>query len=608
MPRPNQTTTPRSITIHPPLHTLTPSRTHHPTTMSEAKLEQEVQRLAVTSTKKAYGIDGRMYASEVQEKWESFLGQTITVGGWVKKGRAAEKGTLFFLEVNDGSCPGNLQCKRKVDESDEEAIKLYKPLTKTGASVLLRGKIVKAPEGKEQKFELDIEEVVHSGLIEGSYPIAKARIPLEVLRKHCHLRARTNIISAVARVRNALAQATHRFFSDNGFMYLHTPLITASDCEGAGEMFQVTTLFSKAEKVLETPLPSDEEVKAAEDAVAEQEAAVQEMRDAKRNKKTIKAADAVLQEKRAALAAIKERVLARDGIPRTEDKQFDFTKDFFKRAAYLTVSGQLQGESYACSMGNIYTFGPTFRAENSNTTRHLAEFWMIEPEIAFCDLTGCMDCAEDYVRYCCQYVLDNCRADLDFFAKFVDKTVIDRVTELTAKQFARVEYKDAVKQLLELQAAFESKTDEEKAGKKSLFEIPVGERIDLATEHERYLTEHIYKGPVILYNYPKEIKAFYMRETHDEFDSVAAMDILVPKIGELVGGSQREERLDVLRRRLQEAGLDESDYEWYLDLRRFGTVPHSGFGLGFERLIMLVTGMENIRDVIPYPRHPEHIP
>eukprot|EP01147_Barroeca_monosierra_P003311 gene3311-5999_t len=539
------------------------------------------------SHKKTYGIAGRLYASDVFACWKSLLGQEITIGGWIKKGRIAERGTLFFLEVNDGSSAENIQCKRKVDEDDTDNAAKYTPLTKTGASILLRGKVVEPPPDKQQAFEIDIVDILHAGHVAEGYPIAKGRIPLETLRstKMCHLRARTNAISAVARVRDRLAQATHRFFSDNGFLYLHTPLITASDCEGAGEMFQVTTLFAQASELMATPMPSSEEINAAEFTVETQTKAVQTMKDEKRNKKTIKEGVAHLNEAMQKLSILRERVSTQNGVPCTADGKIDFEKDFFGRQAYLTVSGQLQGESYACSMGNIYTFGPTFRAENSNTTRHLAEFWMIEPEMAFCDLHGLMDCAEDYVRYCCQYVLKHCFEDLVFFAKFIDKTCMERVRQVAQGEssFVRLEYKDAVQQLLEHQ-------------KTHKFETPVEPRIDLATEHERYLTEVIYKKP-----------AFYMRQNDDDFDSVAAMDILVPKVGELVGGSQREERLEVLRQRIAAARLAESDYEWYLDLRRFGTVPHSGFGLGFERLILFVTGMENIRDAIPYPRYPGHI-
>eukprot|EP00043_Microstomoeca_roanoka_P004794 m.51917 g.51917 ORF g.51917 m.51917 type:complete len:567 (-) comp12658_c4_seq1:83-1783(-) len=564
-----------------------------------ADLTTGMESLSVSSFRKTYGLSDRVYIADVFANWETLMDKQITVGGWVKTGRSAEKGTLYFIELSDASTPKNIQCKRKVDPENAEDVAQYSALSKTGACALFRGKLVKTPEGTAQPFELDIEEVLHNGPIEQGYPIAKARLPLEALRtsKTVHFRPRTNIISAVARVRNALAQATHMFFNQNGFFYLHTPLITSSDCEGAGEMFQVTTLLSKAEEIHKTPMPSDEDIKAAEAAVEEQGKVVSEMKEQKRDKKTVKAGVAELTARKEALAALQQRRAAQGGLPRSSEGPIDYAKDFFGRAAFLTVSGQLQGESYACAMGNIYTFGPTFRAENSNTSRHLAEFWMIEPEIAFCDIIGCMNCAEDYVKFCCKYVLDHCREDLEFFNKHIDKTCLARVQQVAdpSDHFVRLAYKDAVAELLQHQ----------KDGHQ--FVVPVEDRIDLATEHERYLTEVIYKKPVILYNYPKEIKAFYMRQNDDEYDSVAAMDILVPKVGELVGGSQREERLDVLTERLVAMGLNLEDYEWYMDLRRHGTTPHSGFGLGFERLILFVTGMENIRDVIPYPRYPDHI-
>jgi len=351
---------------------------------------------------------------------------------------------------------------------------------------------------------------------------------MEYLRSIAHLRPRFHFIGAVARVRAALAQATHQFFRSKGFLYVHTPLITAADCEGAGEMFQVTTLMHDAEK---------------------------------------------------------------EGLPRDKGK-IDYSKDFFGKPAFLTVSGQLSVENYCCALSNVYTFGPTFRAENSHTSRHLAEFWMIEPELAFADIHDDMQCAEDYLKFCVRYAMDNNHEDLTWFDNNVEKGLVKRLENLLAEPFARISYTEAIEILIK---------ESPNAG----FQVPVEWGMDLGSEHERYLCEKIYKKPTVVYNYPKDIKAFYMRLNDDE-KTVAAMDVLAPAIGEVIGGSQREERLDVLDRRIGEMGLDVKDYWWYRDLRRFGSVPHCGFGLGFERLIMLTTGVENIRDVIPYPRYPGH--
>merc|ERR1711907_502242 len=372
------------------------------------------------------------------------------------------------------------------------------------------------------------------------YPLAKGRHPLEHLRTIAHLRARSNTISAVARVRNALAFATHRFFQENNFLYVHTPIITTSDCEGAGEMFQVTTLLSQLGKDPENPAAPP---------------------------KTLKV-DA-------------------EGKP-------DYTEDFFGKASYMTVSGQLNVETYAVGLSSVYTFGPTFRAENSHTARHLAEFWMIEPEIAFADIWDDMRCAEDYVRYCCQYLLDHCRADMEFFQKNVDKDCISRLENVIESPFQRLSYTEAI-ELLQQTVKDGHKFENS--------EIVWG--MDLGSEHERYICEQVYKKPTVVYNYPKDIKAFYMKLNDDE-KTVAAMDILVPKVGELVGGSEREYRMEVLDRRMDELKLNPDDYSWYLDLRRYGTCVHSGFGLGFERLILFSTGIDNIRDVIPFPRYPGH--
>ncbi|KAL2653357.1 hypothetical protein R1flu_021485 [Riccia fluitans] len=480
------------------------------------------------------------------------LGQRITVGGWVKTGRSSA--SVIFVELNDGSGPQNLQVV--VDPNVEGASQV----TLTGTCIVTEG-ILKEPPTEElkvkQKVELHVEKFLHVGLVDSkSYPIAKARLKLETLREHLHLRPRTNTISALSRIRSALAYATHTFFHQHKFLYVHTPIVTTSDCEGAGEMFQVTTLLNDAERRRhEVPdpavvLPVPGETKPTE---------VGRVR----------------------------RLIA--GIPHKEDGTIDYTADFFARQAYLTVSGQLQVEGYACALGSVYTFGPTFRAENSHTTRHLAEFWMIEPEIAFADLEDDMNCAEDYVKFLSQWLLDHCLDDMEYIVKMYDKGAVERLRMVATTPFVRITYTEAVEMLQKV--------------KKKKFEKKVEWGIDLASEHERYLTEEIYKKPVIVYNYPKDIKAFYMR-LNDDGKTVAAMDVLVPKVGELVGGSQREERLDVLVQRLKEMNLPQEPYEWYLDLRRFGTVKHAGFGLGFERMILFATGIENIRDVIPYPRYP----
>ncbi|CAM6101206.1 unnamed protein product [Calypogeia fissa] len=484
------------------------------------------------------------------------LGQRITVGGWVKTGRSSSK--VNFLELNDGSCFANLQV---VVESNIEGVE---KCSLTGTCVVAEG-ILKEPPNEElkkkQKVELLVTKFIHIGVVDATknYPIAKTRLKLETLREHLHLRPRTNTISAIARVRNALAFATHTFFYQNNFLYIHTPIITTSDCEGAGEMFQVTTLLNDAER-----RKKEESIAKATPPVAAPDG-------------TVAPPDPLKAPKLVA------------GIPHKDYGVIDYTADFFARQAYLTVSGQLQVESYACALGSVYTFGPTFRAENSHTTRHLAEFWMIEPEIAFGDLTDDMNCAEDYIKFLCQWLLDHCLDDMEFIAKNVDAGAIERLRMVATTPFVRITYTDAIEVL--------------KKVKKNKFVNKVEWGIDLASEHERYLTEQIYQKPVIVYNYPKDIKAFYMRQ-NDDGKTVAAMDVLVPKVGELVGGSQREERLDVLQKRLAEMNLPQEPYEWYLDLRRFGTAKHSGFGLGFERMVLFATGLENIRDVIPFPRYP----
>merc|ERR1712232_593643 len=405
----------------------------------------------------------------------------------------------------------------------------------TGASLKCTGVIVES-QGKDQAVELrvdgqDHEVVLFGGVDSKSYPMSKKFHSTEFLRTIAHLRPRSNLIGSVARVRAALCQATHEFFRIRGFQYVHTPIITAADCEGAGEMFQVTTMLQDAEK--------------------------------NGNK-----------------------------LPIDDKGQIDYSKDFFGKRTCMTVSGQLSVEAFCCCLSSVYTFGPCFRAENSHTSRHLAEFWMIEPELAFADLRDDMDCAEDYLKHCVRFLLEHNHEDLEFFEKQVEPGLLKRLDNLIKEPFARVTYTEAIEIL-------------KKESSKAKFEVPVEWGIDLGSEHERYLTEKVKKRPTIVYNYPKDIKAFYMRLNDDE-KTVAAMDLLVPQIGEVIGGSQREERLDVLDRRLEEMGLDPKDYWWYRDLRKYGSVPHSGFGLGFERLIMLCTGITNIRDVIPFPRYPGH--
>ncbi|MDI3493383.1 MAG: asparaginyl-tRNA synthetase [Desulfomicrobiaceae bacterium] len=442
--------------------------------------------------------------------------ESVTVMGWVRTKR--ESKDFAFLEINDGSCLKNLQVVVDAGVPGWEDL----PRILTGASIQVRGAVVPSP-GKGQRWEVRAQEVAVIGEAGPEYPLQKKRHTDEFLRTIAHLRPRTNKYGALYRIRARLAHAVHQYFHDHGFYLVHAPIITGSDCEGAGEMFQVTTL----------PL------------------------------------DAVPLEK---------------GTVRYED-------DFFGRPASLTVSGQLAAENLACALGRVYTFGPTFRAENSNTPKHAAEFWMIEPEMAFATLADDMDLAEDLVRSMARYALAHCAEDLALFAQFVEPTLMATLENVATKPFVRMPYAEAMEVL-------------GRSGKE--FQFPVGFGHDLQTEHERYLTEEYCKAPVIVYDYPKEIKAFYMR-MNDDGRTVAAMDLLVPRIGELVGGSAREERLDVLARRMEELGMPQEEYWWYLDLRRFGTVPHAGFGMGFERLLMLITGVSNIRDVIPFPRTPKHL-
>ena len=448
----------------------------------------------------------------------ALIGQKVCVKGWVRTRRGNKN--VQFVALNDGSTIKNIQIVIDLAKFSEEELK---PIT-TGSSIHVEGMLV-ASQGKGQTSEIQAETIEIYGTADSeAYPLQKKGHTLEFLREKAHLRPRTNTFGAVLRVRSALAFAIHRFFQERGFFYLHTPLITASDCEGAGAMFQVTTLDLNN-------LPKDEET-----------------------------------------------------------GKIDFSQDFFGKQTSLTVSGQLEGELGATALGAIYTFGPTFRAENSNTPRHLAEFWMIEPEVAFNDITDNMDLAEDFVKYCIGYALENCRDDIEFLQQMYDKELIERLNFVLHNDFVRLPYTEGIKILKE-------------SGKK--FEFPVEWGIDLQSEHERYLVEQHFKRPVILTDYPKEIKAFYMK-LNDDGKTVRAMDVLFPNIGEIIGGSEREESYDKLMTRIEELHIPMKDMWWYLDTRRFGTVPHSGFGLGFERLVLFVTGMTNIRDVIPFPRTPKN--
>ena len=448
----------------------------------------------------------------------ALIGQKVCVKGWVRTRRGNKN--VQFVALNDGSTIKNIQIVIDLAKFSEEELK---PIT-TGSSIHVEGMLV-ASQGKGQTSEIQAETIEIYGTADSeAYPLQKKGHTLEFLREKAHLRPRTNTFGAVLRVRSALAFAIHRFFQERGFFYLHTPLITASDCEGAGAMFQVTTLDLNN-------LPKDEET-----------------------------------------------------------GKIDYSQDFFGKQTSLTVSGQLEGELGATALGAIYTFGPTFRAENSNTPRHLAEFWVIEPEVAFNDITDNMDLAEDFVKYCIGYALENCRDDIEFLQQMYDKELIERLNFVLHNDFVRLPYTEGIKILKE-------------SGKK--FEFPVEWGIDLQSEHERYLVEQHFKRPVILTDYPKEIKAFYMK-LNDDGKTVRAMDVLFPNIGEIIGGSEREESYDKLMTRIEELHIPMKDMWWYLDTRRFGTVPHSGFGLGFERLVLFVPGMTNIRDEIPFPRTPKN--
>lgn len=439
----------------------------------------------------------------------------VTIKGWIRTRRDSKAG-ISFLAVHDGSCFDPIQAvvPNSLNNYDEVT-----SLT-AGCSVSVTGVLVQSA-GQGQSFEIQANSVTVLGWVENpdTYPMSAKRHSIEYLREHAHLRPRTNMIGAVTRVRNCLAQAIHRFYHEQGFYWISTPIITASDCEGAGEMFRVSTLDMQ-------------------------------------------------------------------NLPMTDKGEIDYSEDFFGKEAFLTVSGQLNGETYASAMSKIYTFGPTFRAENSNTSRHLAEFWMVEPEVAFADLEDIAKLAENMLKYVFKAVLEERRDDMEFFALRVEKTAISRLEEFVEKDFAQVDYTDAVEIL-------------KACGKKFEYDVEWG--VDLQSEHERYLAEEHFKAPVVIKNYPRDIKAFYMRQNEDG-KTVAAMDVVAPGIGEIIGGSQREERLDVLDARLKEMGLNKEDYSWYRDLRKYGSVPHSGFGLGFERLVAYVTGMGNVRDVIAFPR------
>lgn len=455
----------------------------------------------------------RLLLSALYSDIDAYSNKVVKVAGWIRTIRDSK--VFGFIELNDGSCFKSVQVvfeQGKINNFEEIA-KLN-----IGSAVVVEGRVEITPQMK-QPFEIKATSIEVEGKSTPDYPLQKKRHSVEFLREIAHLRPRTNLFSAVMRVRSVAAFAVHKFFNERGFVYVHTPIITTSDCEGAGEMFKVTTFDF-------------------------------------------------------------------DNLPKTEDGQVDLNKDFFGKPAGLTVSGQLNGETYAMAFGNIYTFGPTFRAEHSNTQRHAAEFWQIEPEIAFADLNDDMDLAQDMIKSVISYVMENCPQEMKFFNEFVDKGLIERLQKLVDSEFARITYTEAVKKLEKYNCDFV---------------YPVHWGSDLQTEHERFLTEKVFNGPVFVTDYPQEIKSFYMR-LNDDGKTVAAMDMLVPGVGELVGGSQREERFELLEKRIRELGMKEEEYSWYLDLRKYGGTKHAGFGLGFERLIMYLTGVSNIRDVIPFPR------
>ena len=455
----------------------------------------------------------RAYIKDIYENIDKYAGKSVTLGGWVRNIRDSK--AFGFIDLNDGSYFKSAQVvfeREKIDNYDEISKQ------NVGAALVVEGVVAETPEMK-QPFEIKAVKVSVEGKSTPDYPLQKKRHTVEYLREQAYLRPRTNLFSAVFRVRSEAAFAIHKFFNQRGFVYVHTPIITGSDAEGAGEMFRVTTLDM-------------------------------------------------------------------ENVPKTNDGKVDWSQDFFSKSTNLTVSGQLEAETFALAFGNVYTFGPTFRSENSNTARHAAEFWMIEPEIAFADLEDDMQLAWDMIKFIINHVLENCSRELEFFNSFIDKGLLERLQKLAQSDYEKVTYTEAVELL-------------KKSGEKFVYPVEWG--CDLQTEHERYLTEKIYNKPVFVIDYPKEIKAFYMR-LNDDNKTVAAMDLLVPGVGEIIGGSQREERMEVLQARMKEMGLKEEDYSWYMNLRKYGGTKHAGYGLGFERIIMYLTGVSNIRDVIPYPR------
>lgn len=458
----------------------------------------------------------KLVIKDLYRNIDYYVQKEVTLTGWVKTLRDSKN--FGFIELNDGSCFKNVQIVFDTELSNFEEVRKLTIIS----SIEVTGTVIKT-ENAKQPFEIKATNIKIVNLADSSYPLQKKRHTFEYLRTVAHLRPRTNTFNAVFRVRSVIAYAIHKYLQENGFVYVHTPLITSSDCEGAGEMFNVSTLDVQ-------------------------------------------------------------------NLPKTEQGTVDYSKDFFGKPAHLTVSGQLDVETFAFAFRNVYTFGPTFRAENSNTVKHASEFWMIEPEMCFADLTDYMDVAEDMLKYVISYVLENCPDEMNFFNSFIDKTLLERLNHIVNSDFGRISYTEAVEVLKE---------------HNSEFQFPVDWGTDLQTEHERYLAEVVFKKPVFVTDYPKEIKAFYMKQNEDG-KTVAAADLLAPGIGEIIGGSQREDNLEVLQEKIKTFGLNEEDYWWYLDLRRYGSVPHSGFGIGFERLIMYITGMGNIRDVLPFARTPKN--
>jgi asparaginyl-tRNA synthetase len=540
------------------------------------------------------GGHGRVILKALLETSDEHVGKQLTVAGWIKRTSKGAKGEFAFLHISDGSTPQTLQVLVTPSIIELDSVK------HVGVCIVVEG-IMSSSVGSMQQLELHASKIHHLGACEPTtkeapgYPIPhekKTHPKLETLRTMPHLRSRTSGMQCVARVRSTLAFATHDFFQQRGFLYVHTPLITTSDCEGAGEMFQVTTLLGEAESP-----PTAQHLEAAGAASAQCVASVASAKLAAKeghaSPHDVEAAVKSMKTAREEELKLRERAARAGGLPRTDSGCIDYSKDFFGKAAFLAVSGQLEAECYACSMSSAYTFGPAFRAEESHTTRHLAEFWMIEPEMAFADLTDAMDCAESYVRFCCQALLDRCFVELEFLDQAFQTGCVERMKQVASSAFKRCSYTEAIDIL-------HGKIMEGLKFEKSVFW-----GCDLASEHERYLAEQHFKSPVIVYDYPKDIKAFYMRLS-DDGETVAAMDVLVPGVGELIGGSQREERLDVLEKRLVDGGMSLEDYAFYADLRRYGTAKHAGFGLGLDRLVLFATGVESIRDAIPFPRWHGH--